>query len=112
MLIRLRRVATKPQTLIQRACDHCFTTQHDVKGNNAVTFPKCQSPLIGAILLALPIVKGRLKEWVYAGFGITFISAFTAHITVGDPVSNWISPLVTLAILTVSNIYYHRLQDK
>ena len=67
---------------------------------------------IGAILLALPFVKGRLKEWVYAGFGITLISAFVAHLTVGDPVANWVSPLVILAILAVSNIFYHRLQGK
>jgi VIT1/CCC1 family predicted Fe2+/Mn2+ transporter len=67
---------------------------------------------IGVILLVLPVVKGRLKEWVYAGFGITIISAFIAHFTVGDPAGRWIPVLVILAILTVSNIYYHRLQSK
>jgi hypothetical protein len=30
----------------------------------------------GALVLILPIVKGRFKEWAYAGFGITIISAF------------------------------------
>jgi hypothetical protein len=67
---------------------------------------------ISAILLALPIVKGRIKEWVYAGLGITFISACIAHLAVGYPASKWIAPLVMLIILAVSNIYYHRLQNR
>jgi hypothetical protein len=67
---------------------------------------------IGAILLLLPVVKGRVKEWVYGGFGITMISAFIAHFTVGDPAGRWIPALVAFVILAVSNIYYHRLQGK
>lgn len=64
---------------------------------------------IGAVLLILPFVKGRLKEWVYAGFGITLISAGISHFAVGDPVANWMTPLVMLTILAVSNMYYHKL---
>lgn len=62
----------------------------------------------GAVLLLLPFVKGRVKEWVYAGFGITFISAFIAHFTMGDPAAKCVPSLVMLAILIVSNIFYHR----
>jgi uncharacterized membrane protein YphA (DoxX/SURF4 family) len=65
--------------------------------------------LIGAIVLLTPIAA-RIKEWAYAGFTITFISAFIAHTSMGDPLANAITPLVILAILIVSYISYHKLQ--
>jgi VIT1/CCC1 family predicted Fe2+/Mn2+ transporter len=96
---------------------YAYFTSPDVKaGFEHLGFPSYFrvelgiAKFIGVILLLLPVVKGRLKEWAYAGFGITVISAFIAHFVAGDPVANWVSPLVMLAILAVSNIYYHRLQ--
>ncbi len=38
--------------------------------------------LAGAVLLLAPVWQ-RLKEWVYAGFGIVFVSAFIAHLASG-----------------------------
>ena len=38
--------------------------------------------VIGALVLILPMAPARLKEWAYAGFGITMISAFISHWTV------------------------------
>jgi VIT1/CCC1 family predicted Fe2+/Mn2+ transporter len=67
---------------------------------------------IGAIMLLVPAVKGRVKEWAYAGFGITVISAFIAHFVSGDGPGHWIPALVALVILAVSNISYHRIQGK
>src|ERR1700746_3558629 len=63
--------------------------------------------LIGVVLLLAP-VSARLKEWVYAGFTITFISAFIAHTSSGDPLINRTMPLVFLAILMVSYFTYHK----
>lgn len=63
--------------------------------------------LIGAVLLLLP-VPGRLKEWTYSGFVITFISAFIAHTASGDPLSYRIMPLVFLCLLIVSYTCYQR----
>lgn len=57
--------------------------------------------LLGAVLLLLP-VKDRMKEWAYAGFALTFVSAALAHISVGDPITVWIAPLVFLGLLTIS----------
>jgi uncharacterized membrane protein YphA (DoxX/SURF4 family) len=67
--------------------------------------------LIGAVLLITPL-SSRIKEWAYAGFGITFISAFIAHTASGDPVTNRVMPLVFLALLIVSYVTYHRLPKK
>ena len=55
--------------------------------------------VIGVIILVLPNVKGRLKEWAYAGFTITMISAFIAYLSLGDPVIKSLSPLVALALV-------------
>ena len=59
--------------------------------------------LIGAIIILTPL-SSRIKEWAYAGFVITFISAFIAHTASGDPVSVRIMPLIFLAITVIS--YY------
>lgn len=63
--------------------------------------------LIGAVVLLAP-VSAKLKEWAYAGFAITFVSAFIAHTASGDPVSARIMPLVFLVVLVVSYITYHK----
>ena len=44
--------------------------------------------LIGLVLLIIPAVPARFKEWAYVGFGIMYITATVAHIAVGDPFRN------------------------
>ena len=38
--------------------------------------------IIGMIILLVPSVPAKIKEWAYAGFGITFLSAIAAHIRI------------------------------
>ena len=64
---------------------------------------------IGALVLIIPKIPIRIKEWAYAGFGITFISASTAHYSSGDSIGHMIFPLIFLVILVFSNIYLHKL---
>lgn len=64
---------------------------------------------IGAAVLLAP-VAARFKEWAYAGFGITLVSAFIGHSAVGDPVSAKVGPLVALVLLTISYLTYHQRQ--
>lgn len=66
--------------------------------------------MIGAILLVAP-VSARIKEWVYAGFIITFVSAFIAHTASGDPVNYRVMPVVFLVLLIASYITYHKRTD-
>ena len=40
--------------------------------------------IIGAVMLLLPGLPRLVKEWAYAGFSITFISAFIMHLSIGD----------------------------
>jgi uncharacterized membrane protein YphA (DoxX/SURF4 family) len=63
--------------------------------------------LIGAILLIAP-VSARIKEWVYAAFVITYVSAFIAHSASGDPVNYRVMPLVFLALVIASYVTYHK----
>jgi hypothetical protein len=55
-------------------------------------------------------VSKRIKEWVYVAFAIDFISAFIAYWSVDGLVGSTFAPLVTLGLLIVSYIYYHKLK--
>jgi DoxX-like family len=45
--------------------------------------------LAGVIVLLVPVVPARIKEWAYAGFAITLVSALIAHLAVGDGPGAW-----------------------
>lgn len=64
--------------------------------------------IIGALVLLIPFFKGSIKEWAYAGFGITLISASILHASIGDPTANIISPLIFLGVLAVSHIFWKK----
>jgi hypothetical protein len=66
--------------------------------------------VIGALALILPFVKGRYKEWAYAGFGITFISAGISHWAVDGFGGQTVFPFAMLLVLTVSYLHYHKIQ--
>lgn len=73
-------------------------------GNALVVFK-----VLGSIGLVVPQIKGRFKEWIYAGFGFDFIFACISHWAVDGFGGQAIFPLVVLAILLISYIYYHKL---
>lgn len=68
--------------------------------------------VIGAIVLILPAIKGRFKEWAYAGFGIDFICAAVSHWVVDGFGGQVIFPLVAFAILAVSYVAYHKMSSR
>lgn len=63
--------------------------------------------LVGAVVLLAPF-GSRLKEWAYAGFAITFTSAFIAHSILVTPLVNKVGPLMALALLMASYLSYHK----
>ena len=69
------------------------------------------SQLIGLVLLIVPAVPARIKEWAYVGFGIMYLSAINAHIAVGDPISNTIMAVVFFGLLLTSYFSFHKLQE-
>jgi len=64
---------------------------------------------IAGIILILPFIKGRIKEWAYVGLGIDFISAFIA-ISAVDGLSKGAPILIFVGILALSYLSYHRIQ--
>ncbi|CAN5452598.1 DoxX family protein [soil metagenome] len=64
--------------------------------------------VLGALALMLPMIPARIKEWAYAGFGITMISAFIGHAVIDGVNAQTFLPLVFLGILIVSHIFYHK----
>lgn len=67
--------------------------------------------VIGAIVLIVPQFPKRIKEWAYAGFGIDFICASVSHWAVDGLGGDTFFPLVVFAVLAVSYIYYHKIND-
>lgn len=64
---------------------------------------------IGVALLLAP-VSGRLKEWAYAGFGITLVSALIAHFAVGDGPEAWSFAAGTIVLWALSYFFWRRLE--
>jgi len=65
--------------------------------------------LIGVVLLLAP-VSARLKEWAYAGFAITLVSALIAHFALGDRLEVWIWAALTGVLWAASYYFWRRLQ--
>jgi len=41
--------------------------------------------ILGVLILIIPGIPTKIKEWAYAGFGIVLISGAIAHYNSGDP---------------------------
>ena len=64
---------------------------------------------LGVALLLAP-VSARLKEWAYAGFGITLVSALIAHFAVGDGPEAWSFAAGTIVLWALSYFFWRRLE--
>jgi hypothetical protein len=65
--------------------------------------------LLGVVLLLAP-VPARLKEWAYAGFAITLVSALIAHFAVGDGPAAWGFAAGTSVLWALSYVCWRRLE--
>ncbi len=73
-------------------------------GNALVVFK-----ILGVLILVIPQVPKRLKEWAYAGFTFNFLFAAISHGAVDGINGQTFFPLVVLGVLAVSYVYYHKL---
>ena len=65
--------------------------------------------ILGVLALLIPAVPFKMKEFAYAGFAITLVSASIAHYARGDArlsVLFIIDPLVFFGLLIVSYVYF------
>ena len=65
--------------------------------------------LLGVVVLLAP-VPARLKEWAYAGFAITLVSALIAHFAVGDGPDAWGWAAGTSVLWGLSYFFWRRLE--
>ncbi len=68
--------------------------------------------VLGALTLVIPAIPNRIKEWTYAGFAFVFIFACISHAAVDGPGGQTLLPLLFLAILITSYIFYQKLRKK
>jgi hypothetical protein len=75
-------------------------------GNALVVFK-----ILGVIILVVPQISKRLKEWAYAGFTFDFLFASISHYAVDGLDFQTFFPLIILAILMVSYVFYHKINS-
>jgi hypothetical protein len=63
----------------------------------------------GLAAILIPWVPARLKEWAYAGFAFTLVSALIAHLAVGDGPSAWGWAVGTGVLWALSYVSYRQL---
>jgi uncharacterized membrane protein YphA (DoxX/SURF4 family) len=76
-------------------------------GNALVVFK-----IAGSILLILPIIPARVKEWAYAGFAFDFIFAAISHWAVEGFNGQALFPMLVLLILMISYSCYHKIRKQ
>jgi hypothetical protein len=76
-------------------------------GNALVIFK-----VLGVLALIIPTIPKRIKEWAYAGFAFDFIFAAISHGAVDGINGNTFFPFIVLAILAVSYVSYHKINDQ
>jgi hypothetical protein len=64
--------------------------------------------VFGSILLVIPRLPGRIKEWTYAGFAFNFICASVSHFVIDGFVFVSFFPLIIFAIAIASYVTYFR----
>jgi hypothetical protein len=65
--------------------------------------------VIGALVLVIPAVPGKVKEWAYAGFAIDFICALFSIIAVTGISVMIVLPIVFFALLVLSYVSRHKI---
>ncbi len=95
-----------------------MNSQMAIDGANHLNIPRYLAleasigQLIGLILLIVPAIPKRFKEWAYVGYGIMYLTAFNAHLSVGDPIVPYgIMSMLFFVILLTSYISFHKLQN-
>ncbi|MBF4494470.1 DoxX family protein [Flavobacterium sp. JLP] len=74
-------------------------------GNALVVFK-----ILGVLVLVIPQIPNRVKEWAYAGFAFDFIFASISHFAVDGVNFQSFFPLIFLVILAISYTYHHKIE--
>ena len=96
-----------------------YITGTDAEGFRLLGFPdyfRVQlmiGKICGAILLLIPRVPQRIREWIYAGFGINLISAFVAKLNSGYSLAEvLIDPGIIFVLVVLLIVYMDKCKNK
>ncbi len=64
--------------------------------------------ILGVIAISFPKLPSKVREWAYAGLTFNLVFAFISHAYVDKKIEFMLMPIVVLAILAVSYIYYNK----
>ncbi len=64
----------------------------------------------GTLILMIPLIPARVKEWAYAGFGFDFIFAFLSLLIVDGWTAMLCLPVITMILLVISYLSYHKIK--
>ncbi len=91
-----------------------YSGTHEVEFTQMLGFPNyfrielTAAKIVGAVLLLVPRVTARVREWIYVSFGIVLISAAIAKFYSGYPITGVMEPLFVFAIMIGANFYLNR----
>jgi hypothetical protein len=92
-----------------------FQTEAAKQGVSHLGYPTYFGPalvtfkILGVLILIIPQVPRRLKEFAYAGFTFNFLFASISHFAIDGMDFQSFFPLIFLAILGISYIYYYKI---
>lgn len=95
-----------------------FTSQTDMakEGITGLGYPLYFGTLlaickvVGTLVLMIPRISPRIKEWAYAGLAFDFSFAFLSLLIVGGVTPVLLMPAVFIILLILSYRSYHKLQ--
>jgi len=68
--------------------------------------------IAGILVLLAPMAPARLKEWAYAGFTFTLVSALIAHLAIGEGPEAWGFAVFAGVVLAVSYFFWRKLESR
>jgi len=68
--------------------------------------------IAGILVLLAPMAPARLKEWAYAGFTFTLVSALIAHLSIGEGPEAWGFAVFAGVVLAVSYFFWRKLESR
>lgn len=78
--------------------------------NGSFRFELSLAKIAGVIVLLVPVIPARVKEWAYAGFALNLISAVIAHASISDRPLAFVPSTLTGGLWAISYFTWRRLQ--
>jgi len=79
--------------------------------NSAFRYELSLAKLAGVVVLLVPMIPARLKEWAYVGFAINLVSAMIAHASIADRRLAFVPSTLTAVLWAISYFCWRRLRN-